>query len=60
MPDTHKPDPADQPRIDEEPGITQEEAVPSDGKDTHGEKMMEELGRDKPGPKLSNTPAEKE
>lgn len=31
----------------EEPEITQEESVPSDGKDELGEKMMEDLGRDK-------------
>ena len=30
----------------EEPEITQEESVPSDGKDEVGEKMMEDLGRD--------------
>ena len=35
------------PGDNEEPEITQEEAVPSDGKDEVGEKMMEELGRDK-------------
>ena len=60
MQDANAPDPADQTRTDEEPGITQEEAVPSDGKDQKGEQMMEELGRDKPGPKLSDTPAAKE
>jgi len=32
---------------DAEPEITQEESVPSDGKDEVGEKMMEELGRDR-------------
>jgi hypothetical protein len=31
----------------EEPEITQEESVPSDGRDEVGEDMMEELGRDK-------------
>jgi hypothetical protein len=31
----------------EEPEITQEEAVPSDGKDKKGEQMMEELGRER-------------
>lgn len=37
----------------EEPEIVQEESVPSDGKDIEGEKMMEELGKHKPGPALS-------
>jgi hypothetical protein len=41
----------------EEPEITQEEAVPSDGRDEHGEQMMRELGQNKPGPKLAETPA---
>lgn len=36
-----------QPRDTDEPEITQEESVPSDGKDEVGEKMMEDLGRDK-------------
>jgi len=31
----------------EEPEITQEESIPSDGKDREGEKMMEELGRER-------------
>lgn len=30
-----------------EPPIANEESVPSDGKDEVGEKMIEELGRDK-------------
>ena len=37
----------------EEPELTQEESVPTDGKDRQGERMMEELGRDKPGPPLA-------
>ena len=37
----------------EEPGIVQEESIPSDGKDVDGEKMMEELGKHKPGPELA-------
>lgn len=40
-------------RSNEEPEITQEESVPSDGKDKKGEKMMEELGADKPGRPLA-------
>lgn len=36
----------------EEPEITQEESVPTDGKDEKGEAMMEDLGRNKPGPAL--------
>ncbi len=38
--------PVSQPGSNEEPEITQEESVPSDGKDEVGEKMMEDLGRD--------------
>ena len=60
MPQTPKSGPANQPRTDEEPGLTQEEDIPSDGKDKKGEQMMEELGRNKPGPKLSDPPASKE
>ncbi|MDM0103521.1 hypothetical protein QTH97_01150 [Variovorax sp. J22R24] len=33
--------------INEEPEIAFEESIPSDGKDEVGEKMIEELGRDK-------------
>lgn len=39
----------------EGPEIGQEESVPSDGKDKEGEKMMEELGADKPGKPLTGT-----
>lgn len=35
------------PPTDHEPEITQEESVPSDGKDEVGEKMMEDLGRER-------------
>lgn len=45
--------PASQPSTNEEPRIAQEDDIPSDGKDEKGEQMMEELGRDKPGPALS-------
>ena len=31
----------------DEPEITQEESVPSDGKDKKGEQMMEELGKER-------------
>lgn len=31
----------------EEPEITQEEAVPSDGRDIEGEKLMKEVSNDK-------------
>jgi len=33
--------------VKEEPEITQEESVPSDGKDEVGEEMMKDLGREK-------------
>ncbi len=45
--------PASQPSANEEPRIAQEDDIPSDGRDKKGEQMMEELGRDKPGPPLS-------
>ena len=47
------PAPAPQSHPNEEPEIQQEEAVPSDGRDRKGEKMMEELGENKPGRPLS-------
>ena len=59
MAQTPKPDPAKMPHTHDEPEIAQEEDIPSDGKDGQGEKMMEELGRDKPGPKLSDEPQTK-
>ena len=34
-------------RPNEEPEITFEESIPSDGKDAIGEKMIDELGQDK-------------
>lgn len=37
----------------EEPEIVQEESVPTDGKDREGEKMMEELGRQRKQPPQS-------
>ena len=33
--------------VKEEPEVTQEESIPSDGRDEVGEEMMEELGREK-------------
>lgn len=60
MPNTPKPDSANQPRTDEEPGITQEEDIPSDGKDEKGEQMIKDLGRDKPGPELSDSQSSKQ
>lgn len=33
--------------VKEEPEITQEESIPSDGPDELGEKMMEDLGRER-------------
>jgi len=56
MPQIPQANPAHQPRNNEEPGVTQEEDIPSNGKD----KRSEELGRDKPGPKLSDPRAGKE
>lgn len=47
---TKPPPPSTDELLNEEPEIVQEESVPSDGKDTKGEKMMEELGRHKPQP----------
>lgn len=34
----------------DEPEVTQEESIPSDGKDEEGEKLMEDLGRERGGP----------
>lgn len=31
----------------EEPELTQEESIPSDGKDDEGEQLMEQLGRER-------------
>ncbi len=45
----NRPNPS-QDRPNDEPEITQEESVPSDGKDEVGEKMMENLGRERGGP----------
>lgn len=42
-----------QPPKNEAPGTIDEADIPSDGKDEKGEQMIEELGRDKPGPELS-------
>ncbi|AMM23691.1 hypothetical protein [Variovorax sp. PAMC 28711] len=47
------PAPSQDGRAQDEPDITREESVPSDGQDHDGEKMMEELGRDKPGQPLA-------
>ena len=60
MPQTAQSDPAHQPRNNEEPRVTQEEDVPSDGKDEQGEQMMKELGRAKPNPILSDPHAGRE
>jgi hypothetical protein len=40
----------------EEPTPTQEESVPTDGRDREGEAMMKELGLHKPGPPLAPDP----
>lgn len=40
----------------DEPEITQEEAIPSDGKDHEGEKLMEQLGRERRGEEGSSEP----
>ncbi|MGJ7541333.1 hypothetical protein [Variovorax sp. LT1R16] len=40
--------------LHEEPEITQEEAVPSDGKDTEGEELMKKVRN----PKLKEAPGE--
>jgi hypothetical protein len=45
--DANTPSTRTKPGDHEEPEITQEESIPSDGKDEVGEKMMEELGREK-------------
>ncbi|MDM0073241.1 hypothetical protein QTH90_02540 [Variovorax sp. J2P1-59] len=48
MTDTARADsPSRQPATNEEPEIGFEESIPSDGKDEVGEKMIEDLGRDR-------------
>lgn len=50
---THKPEsqqkpaPAPAPHPPDEPEITQEESVPVDRRDTEGERLMDELGRER-------------
>lgn len=44
------------PTTNEEPEIANEESVPLDGKDTEGEKMIEELGESDAGKKLDKVP----
>lgn len=52
MPETRTTPPT--PPMKDEPELANEESVPSDGKDHKGERMMEELGRDKPGRPLES------
>jgi len=50
---THQPEsqqtpaPASAPHPPDEPEITQEESVPVDRRDTEGERLMDELGRER-------------
>jgi hypothetical protein len=41
------PGPVPAPHPPDEPEITQEESVPVDRRDTEGERMMDELGRER-------------
>jgi hypothetical protein len=45
------------PGPDEEPAPTAEESVPTDGKDAEGEKMMEDLGRQRQAQDAKGAPA---
>ena len=47
-----------QPGPDEEPEPTAEEAVPTDGKDAEGEKMMEDLGRQRQAQEAKGAPVQ--
>lgn len=42
-----KPTPAPAPHPPDEPEITQEESVPVDRRDTEGERLMDQLGRER-------------
>lgn len=47
-------------RAADEPELTQEESVPTDGRDTQGEEMMKQVRNDKlqePGDREGKTPA---
>ena len=44
------------PTTNEEPEITNEDSVPSDGKDPVGEKMIDELGKSDAGKKVDKVP----
>ncbi|MEJ7685923.1 MAG: hypothetical protein WKG52_02355 [Variovorax sp.] len=46
-PQTPSPATQDRPGAKDEPEIAFEESIPSDGKDPVGEKMIDDLGRDK-------------
>lgn len=48
MTDTTRPASPRKPTSNEEPEIGFEESIPSDGEDSVGEKMIEELGQAKP------------
>jgi len=47
MSKTRAPTPPPARKVNEEPEPTAEESVPLDGKDPVGEKMMEDLGRER-------------
>lgn len=57
MPENRTPPPAAP--MKDEPELVNEEAVPSDGTDREGERMMEELGRNKPGRPLAPDPEDR-
>lgn len=55
----NKPSPKRRDRSPDEPEITQEESVPTDGKDTEGEELMKEVDNKKledPGDAEHKTP----
>jgi len=55
----NKPPPKRRERSHDEPEITQEESVPTDGKDTEGEELMKKVGNKKlrePGDAEHKTP----
>jgi len=56
MTDTTRADSPNRQAVNEEPEIAFEESIPSDGKDEVGEKMMEDLGRDKASKEDSPSP----
>ncbi len=57
-PQTPHPESSGRPGAKDEPEISFEESIPSDGKDPVGEKMIEELGHDRSKKEPPEPPSE--